>query len=104
MVTVRLWSTRLFTLTMGQKGSLVMLDMGRETVGVLVAGRGVQVTEVWSSEMAMMPSLFLKTALPLGVVILRKWHGGVSECQDKSLLSLVELKMVRVIPPCEQVY
>lgn len=59
-------------MAMDQKGSLVMFDMGRATVGVPVAGRGIQVTEDWSSEMAMMPSFFLKTALPLGVAILRK--------------------------------
>lgn len=46
-----------------------MLAMGKETVGVPVAGSGVQVTEVWSSEMAMMPSFFLKIALPLGVAM-----------------------------------
>lgn len=59
-------------MTMDQKDSLVILDMASEIVGVPVAGRGVQVTEVWSFEMAMMPSFFLKTALPLGVAILRK--------------------------------
>lgn len=41
------------------QGLLVMLRMDRETVGVPVPGRGVQVTEAWSSVMAMMPSFFL---------------------------------------------
>lgn len=46
-----------------------MLDTARETVGKPVPGSGVQVMAAWSSEMAMMPSFFLKAALPLGVAM-----------------------------------
>lgn len=41
------------------QGLLVMLKMGKEMVGVPVPGRGVQVTEAWSSVTVMMPSFFL---------------------------------------------
>lgn len=46
-----------------------MLGMGRDTVGEPVPGRGVQVRVFWASEMAMMPSFFLKAALPRGVAM-----------------------------------
>lgn len=62
-----------------------MLAIGKETVGVPVAGSGVQVTEVWSSEMAMMPSFFLKMALPLGMAMLKYCYCCVSKCQDTIL-------------------
>lgn len=41
------------------RGLLVMLSMGKETVGVPVPGSGVQVTKAWSSVRVMMPSFFL---------------------------------------------
>lgn len=52
---------------------LVISAMGREMVGEPVPGKGVQVTDFRSSVIAMMPSFFLKTALPLAVAILVRW-------------------------------
>lgn len=79
-----------------------MLAMGKETVGVPVAGSGVQVTEVWSSEMVMMPSFFLKMALPLGIAMLKYCYCCVRECQDTILL--IEMRMMGVIPLRKKVY
>lgn len=62
-----------------------MLAMGKETVGVPVAGSGVQVTEAWSSEMAIMPSFFLKMALPLGIAMLKYCYYCERKCQDTYL-------------------
>lgn len=49
--------------------SLVMLVMANETTGGPFPGSGVHMTDVWSSDTVMMPSFFLKTALPRGTAM-----------------------------------